>query len=87
MLPYFIYMVLCLYFFLIIVPDGAENNNTASKVIGSLIIIMTSYQLIIEIWQLIIIRLDYFKDGWNVLMFGLLILNLGVVIAHLSITN
>lgn len=43
MLPYFIYMGLCLYYFLVIIPDGPGNNYVASIVTGTLIIIMTTY--------------------------------------------
>lgn len=31
------------------------------------------------------IRMAYFEDDWNILMMGLLTLNISVVIAHLSI--
>jgi hypothetical protein len=43
MLPYFCYMGLCLYYFLIVIPDGYGKNVIEGIVTGSLIIFITSY--------------------------------------------
>jgi hypothetical protein len=80
-------MGLCLFYFLIVIPDGYGENYISSIVTGALIIFITSYQLLIEIRQLIYNGWSYFNDIWNVLMLGLSLLNLSIVIAHLSLNS
>jgi hypothetical protein len=87
MLPYFCYMGLCLYYFLIVIPDGYGHNYISSIVTGSLIIFITSYQLLIEFRQLYYNGLVYFKDIWNILMLGLSLLNLSIVITHFALSS